>query len=72
LKVKPKEELLPYMAEFRENMLIFMRNEKLSYELIHAHFFMSALVAARDQAAIGDSIYRNLSRLGLHPADTPG
>jgi D-inositol-3-phosphate glycosyltransferase len=43
---KPKEELLPFMGEFRENMMAFMRLEKLNYELIHAHFFMSAMVAA--------------------------
>jgi D-inositol-3-phosphate glycosyltransferase len=44
--LKPKEELLPFMGEFRENMIAFMQQEKLNYELIHAHFFMSAMVAA--------------------------
>jgi glycosyltransferase involved in cell wall biosynthesis len=46
IEVMPKEALLPFMGEFRENMLDFMRRENLNYELIHAHFFMSALVAA--------------------------
>lgn len=41
----PKEQLLPYMADFRENMLSFMREEQIHYDLIHANFFMSALVA---------------------------
>lgn len=43
--VVPKEELLPYMAEFEQNMLAFIKRERGNYRLIHAHFFMSALVA---------------------------
>jgi glycosyltransferase involved in cell wall biosynthesis len=42
----PKEELLPHMEEFSYNMLQFIRMQELSYSLIHAHFFMSALVAS--------------------------
>jgi glycosyltransferase involved in cell wall biosynthesis len=40
-----KEELLPYMEEFRINMISFIREHELEYELIHANFWMSALVA---------------------------
>lgn len=43
--VIPKEELLEYMPEFEQNMLAFINREQNIYELIHAHFFMSALVA---------------------------
>ena len=53
VEVMPKEELLPFMTEFRENMLAFMRGEKLNYEVIHAHFFMSALVAAEIKQRLG-------------------
>jgi glycosyltransferase involved in cell wall biosynthesis len=42
-----KEKLLPYMPEFTENILRFMNEAEQPYDLIHAHFFMSALVAAR-------------------------
>jgi D-inositol-3-phosphate glycosyltransferase len=45
-QVIPKEELLEYMAEFTENMYQFMTDELHPYLLIHANFFMSALVAA--------------------------
>ncbi|MBO9570619.1 MAG: glycosyltransferase family 1 protein [Chitinophagaceae bacterium] len=45
-KVLPKEELLEHMPEFREQMLDFVLSENKNYFLIHAHFFMSALVAA--------------------------
>ncbi|GAB3928492.1 glycosyltransferase family 4 protein [Larkinella terrae] len=46
IRSMPKEELLPHMAEFTENFLRFARQENQPYGLIHAHFFMSALVAA--------------------------
>lgn len=41
-----KEQLLEFMDEFTDNMEAFIHSENLVYELIHANFFMSALVAA--------------------------
>lgn len=41
----PKEDLLPYMRAFQESMLLFIQENELRYDLIHAHFFMSGLVA---------------------------
>lgn len=41
----PKEELLPFMQAFKEDMLAFIALEKIKYNLIHANFFMSGLVA---------------------------
>ncbi len=41
-----KEELLPYMGEFTEFLLAWCRQKRHVYDLFHAHFFMSALVAA--------------------------
>lgn len=49
----PKEELLPHMTEFTNNVLAFFKREKYPYKLIHAHFFMSALVAADIKKALG-------------------
>ncbi len=46
VSVFPKEELLPHIPEFRENVLSFIRQQNVSYSLIHANFFMSALVAS--------------------------
>jgi len=51
-KIIPKESILPYMAAFREDMLSFMREENITYRLIHANFFMSALVAMELKAQI--------------------
>jgi len=48
-----KEDLLPYMAEFTENMLAFSREQGDPYKLIHANFWMSALVAADIKKRVG-------------------
>jgi D-inositol-3-phosphate glycosyltransferase len=40
-----KEELLQHMPEFQTNMMAFIIKNHLHYGLIHANFFMSALVA---------------------------
>ena len=42
----PKEQLLQHMSEFRDEMLGFILSQRKTYSMIHAHFFMSALVAA--------------------------
>lgn len=49
----PKEDLLPFMEAFGERMVKFMRQEGERYRLIHAHFFMSALVASKLRKALG-------------------
>jgi len=43
--VVPKETILPYMDAFRDDMIAFMRAKDVHYDLVHANFFMSALVA---------------------------
>lgn len=43
----PKEELLPLMDEFAENLCQFIRQQALAYRIVHAHFFMSGLVALK-------------------------
>jgi D-inositol-3-phosphate glycosyltransferase len=45
VKYIQKEDLLQYMPEFRRNMMQFIEEEDIVYDLIHANFFMSALVA---------------------------
>jgi len=48
-----KEELLQYMPEFRDNMIRFIEQEGINYDLVHANFFMSALVAMELKEAMG-------------------
>ncbi|GAA4792930.1 glycosyltransferase family 1 protein [Olivibacter ginsenosidimutans] len=40
----PKEKLLDYMDEFRQDMINFMDQQQLVYQLVHANFWMSAMV----------------------------
>ncbi len=49
----PKEELLPLMPAFRDWMLGHMARQKLPYDLVHAHFWTSGLVAADIKARTG-------------------
>jgi D-inositol-3-phosphate glycosyltransferase len=41
-----KEQLLPFMPEFATNLEAFIERESITYHLVHANFFMSAMVAA--------------------------
>lgn len=62
---KAKEQLLQYMQEFTFQMLYFMSRQELYYELIHAHFFMSALVASNIKKATGIPYVVTFHALGL-------
>jgi glycosyltransferase involved in cell wall biosynthesis len=42
----PKEAMLPYMQDLTAFMLDFFQQQKAPYDLVHAHFWMSGLVAA--------------------------
>lgn len=61
----PKEELLPYMDTFREGILRFSEKEGNPYRLIHAHFFMSALVAADIRKQTGIPFVVTFHALGM-------
>ncbi|MBD2021718.1 glycosyltransferase, partial [Leptolyngbya sp. FACHB-36] len=59
----PKEALLPYMGEFTAFVLDWCRAQG-SYDLIHANFWMSALVAAEIKRAIGTPFVVTFHALG--------
>ncbi|GAB4040767.1 glycosyltransferase [Spirosoma gilvum] len=42
-----KEVLLPFMDEFATNMIRFIQQQAYTYRIVHAHFFMSGLVACK-------------------------
>lgn len=48
-----KEQLLQCMPEFRHDMLQFIAKNRLEYELVHANFFMSGLVAMQLKVLLG-------------------
>lgn len=49
----PKEDFLPYMPEFTAEVLRFSKREGHPYRLVHAHFFLSAMVAADLKKMLG-------------------
>ena len=60
----PKEQLLPYMQEFTHHVLRHARRS--AYDLLHAHFFMSALVGMRCKAGLAVPLvvtFHSLSRV---------
>ncbi|HLJ34092.1 MAG TPA: glycosyltransferase [Ktedonobacteraceae bacterium] len=42
---RPKDELWPFMSEFRDSFLHFMMRDEAQYSLIHGNFWMSGWVA---------------------------
>jgi phosphoheptose isomerase len=71
-----KEDMLPHMNEFREWMLRFFRRQAERYDLVHAHFFMSGLVAADIKRATGIPFVITFHALGkvrrLHQGGSDG
>ncbi len=49
----PKEELLPFMDEFAQRMIAMCRRQRRPYDLVHANFWTSGVVAMRLKAALG-------------------
>jgi glycosyltransferase involved in cell wall biosynthesis len=49
----PKEELLPHMAEFAGYLRRFFQCQREAYDLVHANFWMSGLVACELKQALG-------------------
>jgi D-inositol-3-phosphate glycosyltransferase len=64
VKSVPKEELLGFMPEFDERMQCFINDEKLQYDLIHANFFMSGLIAMSLKLKMGIPIVITFHALG--------
>jgi D-inositol-3-phosphate glycosyltransferase len=58
----PKEELLPYMGEFTAQVL--GRCGRRPYDLVHANFWMSGLVAADVKRAVGTPFAITFHALG--------
>jgi D-inositol-3-phosphate glycosyltransferase len=59
-----KEALLPSMGEFTDFALRFLRHNRRKYDLIHANFFMSALVSAEIKRALGTPFVVTFHALG--------
>lgn len=49
----PKEQLLPWMSHFARFVTRFARRQALPYDIAHANFFMSGMVAQQLKLALG-------------------
>ena len=60
----PKEAMLPHMDEFARFMIGFARSQDLRYDLLHANFFMSGMVARQVREALGTPFVITFHALG--------
>lgn len=60
----PKEMMLPYVEQFGRFVTRFARRQKISYELMHANFFMSGMVAQHVRRALGTPFVITFHALG--------
>jgi D-inositol-3-phosphate glycosyltransferase len=74
--VVPKESLLPYMDEFARFAIDFTLDEGITYDIAHANFWMSALVALTMKCALGVPVAVTFHALGhvrrKHQGDADG
>jgi D-inositol-3-phosphate glycosyltransferase len=61
----PKEAMLQYMDELTSGMLDYMKKSNIQYQLIHANFFMSALVASNIKRILGIPYVVTFHALGI-------
>lgn len=59
-----KEDLLPYMKAFTDYMVRFCRCQRKAYDMIHANFWMSGLVAADLKRLLGTPFVITFHALG--------
>ncbi len=59
-----KEDLLPHMEPFTAAMLRFRKRQRVNYDLIHANFWMSGLVAAEVKRVTGTPFVITFHALG--------
>lgn len=68
-----KESLLPYMEEFTSQFTRFLKKQRKAYDLIHANFWMSGMVAAEVKRMTGMPFVITFHALGrvrrLHQGD---
>jgi len=66
-----KEDMLPLMDDFTAYLLRFCQCQRESYDLLHANFWMSGLVAAELKKALGLPFVITFHALGRPTASSP-
>ncbi|RZI40263.1 glycosyltransferase family 1 protein [Herbaspirillum sp. HC18] len=60
----PKEAMLPFMEQFGRFVIRFARRQKCPYDLMHANFFMSGMVARQVRKMLGIPFVMTFHALG--------
>jgi D-inositol-3-phosphate glycosyltransferase len=60
----PKEAMLPHMEQFGRFLIRFARRQKIPYDLVHANFFMSGMVAQQIKRKLGIPFVMTFHALG--------
>jgi D-inositol-3-phosphate glycosyltransferase len=60
----PKEKIMPYMEAFARFVTRFVRRQKTWYDVLHANFFMSGMVAQHVKKALGIPYVMTFHALG--------
>lgn len=60
----PKEKMLPFMEQFGRFVIRFARRQEIPYDLMHANFFMSGMVALQVRRALGVPFVMTFHALG--------
>lgn len=60
----PKEQMLAYMEKFSHFMIQFARQQKIPYDIVHANFFMSGMVAKKIKKILGIPYVMTFHALG--------
>jgi D-inositol-3-phosphate glycosyltransferase len=63
-KQLPKELLLPYMDDFADFLIRFMRDDKRPCHAVHANFFMSGIAGLKVKEALGIPLVTTFHALG--------
>ena len=63
-KSVPKDDLFPFMGEFRDAFYRFAREEPYAYDLVHANFWMSGWVACETKRDLGLPFAQTFHALG--------
>lgn len=61
----PKEQMLPWMEDFARFMIDFVEAQPVPYDLLHANFFMSGLVAQHVRAVLDIPFVITFHALGM-------
>jgi D-inositol-3-phosphate glycosyltransferase len=61
---RPKDELWPFMSEFRDSLLHFMERDETHYDLVHANFWMSGWVATEIRRRLGIPVVQIFHAMG--------